>query len=99
MDEKLRLKKAPEEKPLHSWHHNVLGHIALSSEELRFIEETAAKAMQAMCAGEGARMVADRDKNYSEEKGNWAEVVAMNAFNFADAMFLERNKRMYTPKK
>lgn len=50
----------------------------------------AAKAMTAMVAGEGARMIADRDKRYDET--NWKEVVASNAYDFADAMMEERKK-------
>lgn len=48
----------------------------------------AAKAMQSICAGEGARMVADRDGRYNET--NWAEIVAKNSYEFADAMLKER---------
>lgn len=47
-------------------------------------------AMQAMCAGEGARMVADRDGRYDET--NWKEVVAMNSYEIADAMLTHREK-------
>lgn len=47
-------------------------------------------AMSAMCAGEGARMVAVRDDRYDET--NWAEVVAKNAYEFADAMLKERER-------
>lgn len=50
----------------------------------------AAKAMQTMVAGQGARMVADRDGRYNET--NWAKVVAANAYEFADAMLEERVK-------
>jgi hypothetical protein len=50
----------------------------------------AAKAMQSMTAGPGARMVADRDGRYDET--NWAEVVAMNAYEIADAMLAHRQK-------
>lgn len=53
----------------------------------------AAAAMQAMCAGPGARMVADRDRRYDEKKGNWAEIVADNAYNFADAMLAARSRK------
>lgn len=45
-----------------------------------------------MCAGAGARMVADRDKRYDEQAGNWAEIVAANAYEFADAMLETREK-------
>lgn len=64
----------------------------MSTQEL--YEWYAGLAMQQMCAGPGADMVAARDGNYSEEKGNFAEVVASNAFDFADAMMRERNKRL-----
>jgi hypothetical protein len=47
-------------------------------------EYFAALFMQSMCAGEGAVMVANRDKRYDET--NWKEVVAMNAIEFADAL-------------
>lgn len=50
----------------------------------------AAKAMQACFAGEGARVVADRDQRYDET--NWAQVVAANAYEMADAMLAERAK-------
>jgi hypothetical protein len=48
----------------------------------------AAKAMQSMCAGPGARMVADRDERYDET--NWASIVAENAYEIADAMLAKR---------
>jgi hypothetical protein len=51
----------------------------------------AAKAMQAIYGGEGARIVADRDKRYDET--NWGEVVAANAYEMADAMIAERTRR------
>lgn len=51
----------------------------------------AAGAMQAVFAGPGARMVADRDGRYNED--NWAEVVAANAYEMADAMIAERAKQ------
>lgn len=41
-----------------------------------------------ICAGTAARMVADRDQRYNEK--NWKEVVAANAYEFADAMIKER---------
>ena len=49
----------------------------------------AAQAMQSIFAGEGARMVADRDERYDET--NWAEIVASNAYDMADAMLRARN--------
>jgi hypothetical protein len=49
----------------------------------------AAKAMQAIFAGEGARMVAARDQRYDET--NWAEIVATNAYGMADAMIAARS--------
>lgn len=48
----------------------------------------AGRAMQSMFAGDGARMVANRDKRYDET--NWAEVVALNAYEMADAMLTAR---------
>lgn len=51
----------------------------------------AGQAFAAMVAGEGALMVADRDERYDET--NWAEVVASNAYNFADAMLAARTKK------
>jgi hypothetical protein len=47
-------------------------------------------AMQAIYGGEGARIVADRDSRYDET--NWAEVVALNAYEMADAMLKARTK-------
>lgn len=52
----------------------------------------AAQAMSAIFCGDGARMVADRDERYDET--NWAEVVAANAYEMADAMIAERAKRV-----
>lgn len=46
-------------------------------------------AMQSIFAGEGARMVADRDERYNET--NWAQVVAANAYEMADAMLAHRS--------
>jgi hypothetical protein len=48
----------------------------------------AGQAMQAIFGGVGARDVADRDRRYDET--NWAEVVAANAYEMADAMLAER---------
>lgn len=50
----------------------------------------AAMAMQTICAGPGARMVADRDGRYNQT--NWKEVVAMNSVEFADALIAELSK-------
>ena len=50
----------------------------------------AAMAMQAIFGGVGAQQVADRDKRYDET--NWAEVVAANAYEMADAMLNQRGK-------
>ncbi len=47
-------------------------------------------AMQAAFAGPGAQVIADRDSRYDET--NWAEVVAANAYEMADAMLAERTK-------
>ena len=51
----------------------------------------AAMAMSAIFGGEGARQVADRDPRYDET--NWAEIIASNAYDMADAMIAERQKR------
>lgn len=51
----------------------------------------AAKAMQAIFGGVGAQQVADRDGRYNET--NWAQVVAANAYEMADAMLATRNKQ------
>lgn len=59
--------------------------------DLTLLDYFAGKAMQAMCAGEGAIMVAENDPRYNET--NWKEIVADNAYNFAEAMVNERNKR------
>lgn len=47
-------------------------------------------AMQSMFAGPGAQVVADRDERYDES--NWAEVVALNAYEMADAMLKVRGE-------
>lgn len=47
-------------------------------------EYFAAMAMQSMVAGQGAQMVADRDQRYPNE--SFADVVAMNSVEFADAL-------------
>jgi hypothetical protein len=52
----------------------------------------AAKAMQSIFAGDGATMVANRDGRYDGET-NWAEVVALNAYEMADAMLEAREVR------
>jgi hypothetical protein len=57
-------------------------------EGMRLRDYFAAKAMQAMCAGDGARQVADRDERYDET--NWSFIVATNAYEMADAMLLAR---------
>jgi hypothetical protein len=51
----------------------------------------AAKAMQSMTAGEGAVMVANRDGRYDET--NWSTVVALNAYEMADAMLAVRSNQ------
>lgn len=58
-------------------------------------DDFAGRAMQSIFAGEGARMVADRDARYDET--NWVEVVASNAYEMADAMLAERNKTHEEP--
>ena len=47
-------------------------------------------AMQRIFAGAGATVVAARDKRYDET--NWADVVADNAYEMADAMMKRRLK-------
>lgn len=47
-------------------------------------EYFAAMFAQAMCAGEGAKMVAARDERCDES--NWDFIVVSNAVNFADAL-------------
>lgn len=56
----------------------------------------AAQAMQAMCAGSGAKSVAEIDDRYDGKK-NWREVVAMNAYEFADAMLEQHDERTTEP--
>lgn len=63
-------------------------HGEYKNEGLTMRDYFAAKAMQAMFAGQGARQVADRDQRYDET--NWAQVVASNAYEMADAMLVER---------
>lgn len=48
----------------------------------------AGMAMQSIFGGIGAQIVANRDGRYDET--NWAEVVAKNSFEMADAMIAER---------
>ena len=48
----------------------------------------AAKAMQAIFAGPGATMVAECDGRYDET--NWSAIVALNAYEMADAMLAAR---------
>lgn len=48
-------------------------------------------AMQSMCAGPGAKMLAERDELYDET--NFAERLADNAYGFADAMLKRRNQK------
>lgn len=62
--------------------------IILPQDGMKLRDYFAAKAMQAAFAGAGARMVADRDERYDET--NWAQVVASNAYNMADAMIAAR---------
>lgn len=63
---------------------------AWSQEGMSLRDYFAAKAMQAAFSGAGARMVADRDSRYDET--NWAQVVALNAYEMADAMLAQRQK-------
>ena len=62
----------------------------LNNEGMSLRDYFAAKVMQTIYAGNGARMVADRDKRYDET--NWDEVVALNAYEMADAMLEARKK-------
>lgn len=55
-------------------------------------DDFAGRAMQAAFAGEGARMIANRDGRY--DQSNWAHVVALNAYEMADAMLAVRNKTL-----
>jgi hypothetical protein len=48
----------------------------------------AGQAMRSMLAGEGAKMVADRDERYNGT--NWSHIVATNAYLMADAMIATR---------
>ena len=61
-----------------------------SEEKLR--DDFAGRAMAQMCAGDGATMVANRDGRYLHGEMTFAEVVADNAYNFADAMILRRRQ-------
>jgi len=60
-------------------------------EPLTKLEEFAKSAMESIFSGPGAQMVADRDERYNED--NWAEVVALNSFEMAEAMLKEAEKR------
>ena len=55
-------------------------------------EYFAAMFMQPMIAGEGAKMVAERDERYNGQ--NWKEIIASNAIEFADELLkqLENGK-------
>lgn len=46
--------------------------------------------MAQMIAGEGARMVANRDERYNET--NWKEICASNAIDFADELLNQLSK-------
>jgi hypothetical protein len=50
----------------------------------------AGMAMQSIFGGIGAQIVANRDGRYDET--NWAEVVAKNSFEMADAMIAEMER-------
>jgi hypothetical protein len=52
----------------------------------------AGMAMQSIFGGIGAQIVANRDSRYDET--NWAEVVAKNSFEMADAMIAESEKNI-----
>ena len=56
-----------------------------------WLDYVAVAAMKQMIVGPGAQTVADRDENYDET--NWKEVVASNAYDFAEAMLAEKRKR------
>lgn len=49
----------------------------------------AAQVLSAIAAGDAAKMAADRDGRYDET--DWKEVVAANAYEFADAMIRHRD--------
>lgn len=70
---------------------NANGEIQWGYDGMTLRDYFAAQAMQAIYGGPGARMVADRDERYDET--NWAEVVASNAYEMADAMIAERAKQ------
>ena len=53
----------------------------------------AGMAMQAIFGGVGAQDVANRDDRYDET--NWAQVVAANAYEMADAMLKERSRPLF----
>lgn len=67
-----------------------IGDIATAEGGLTVRDWFAAKAMTAIFGGQGADIVAARDSRYDET--NWAEVVALNAYEMADAMLAERRK-------
>lgn len=50
----------------------------------------AGMAMQSIFGGIGAQIVANRDQRYDET--NWAEIVAKNSLDMADAMIAELEK-------
>lgn len=62
----------------------------MTSDEENLRDQFAGMVMKSIFAGEGARMVADRDKRYDET--NWSEVVALNSYEMADAMLEARKK-------
>lgn len=63
----------------------------MTEEDLALRDWFAGLAMQSTFAGPGATMLAGRDERYDET--NWAEVVALNAYEMADAMLAERSKK------
>lgn len=65
-----------------------IGNIVKATEGMTLRDYFATRAMQAAFAGSGARDIAARDARYDET--NWAEVVAANAYEMADAMLQKR---------
>lgn len=61
------------------------------AEDMTLLDHFAGLAMASIFTGSGARIVADRDERYDET--NWAEVVASNAYDMAEAMMAERKRR------
>lgn len=66
----------------------------LQRQGMTLLDKFADSAMSSMVAGEGAIMVAKRDERYRDgPDGNWAEIVALNAYEIAEAMVKEKRRR------